>query len=448
MELYEKNEEILINKMYTGSYTDNNIGHEIINFFKSDGKDGKSYIYAMPYGGIAKKHKVRWIFLTGAKETLKINDDVYPVLEVLALRKVKKQIFNKGDFHKRKKDENEEHYEKFMEKWKQYSQKQKELDIKYGGVEISKIFDDNEGNDTAIYVTFEVGDDIFIPSNNMYLVGTKGKKAIQYGKNKDGNIYIPINKKEIPSSSCKSFIEDNEDIDIVTRIIKNERYWEKASAQNVSIEENNTQEEESIFEIMGKQNDEISYSNMLYYFFNKQNMFNEFIKYINESSIIDDYNLEKEKYIKVDEKIGRMDIVAYGKENIVIIENKIKSNLNGKQKNGISQITKYYEALKEKEKREKKRTIKMLIFVPNYKKKIIENELQKEEKACIDIKEKWKIVTYKELYDFFKTTNYNKKDYKYKEFLKAIQIHTYDSYSKKIEEEMLKRFKSKIAVVK
>lgn len=441
MELYEKNGEILINKMYTGSYTDNNIGHEIINFFKADGKDGKSYIYAMPYGGIAKKHKVKWIFLTGAKEMLKINKDVYPVIEVLALRKVKKQIFDKGDFHKKKKDE--KHYEEFIKKWKQYSQEQKKLDIKYGGVEISKIFDDNEGNDTAIYVTFEVDNDILIPSNNMYLVGTKRKKAIQYGKNKDGNIYIPINKKEIPSSSCKSFIEDDKDIDIVTRIIKNENYWEKTTAKNVTVKENNMQEEESIFEIMGKQNDELSYSNMLYYFFSKPNIFNEFIKYIDESSIIDEYNLEKEKYVKSDEKIGRIDIVAYGKENIVIMENKIKSNLNGKQKNGISQITKYYKALEKK-----KKAIKILIFVPNYKKKTIENELQKEEKSCVDIKEKWKIVTYKELYDFFKIINYNQQDYKYKEFLKAIQIHTYDSYSKKIEEEMLKKFKSKIAVIK
>ena len=50
-----------------------------------------------------------------------------------------------------------------------------------------------------------------------------------------------------------------------------------------------------------------------------------------------------------------MDLVAYGHDNIIIIENKIKSNLNGKQSDNTTQITTYYEAIK----KEKKNYLKM-----------------------------------------------------------------------------------------
>lgn len=46
---------ILINIMYTGDYTNENIGHEIINLYKTD--NGENYIYISPYG---KMHKDRY----------------------------------------------------------------------------------------------------------------------------------------------------------------------------------------------------------------------------------------------------------------------------------------------------------------------------------------------------------------------------------------------------
>lgn len=48
--------EILLNKMHTGSFTTTaiDIGHEIINFFKTD--DGENYVYVVPYGEMAKEH--------------------------------------------------------------------------------------------------------------------------------------------------------------------------------------------------------------------------------------------------------------------------------------------------------------------------------------------------------------------------------------------------------
>ena len=46
-----KPDTILINTMYTGKYTNENIGHEIINLYKTD--KGENYIYISPYGTLA-----------------------------------------------------------------------------------------------------------------------------------------------------------------------------------------------------------------------------------------------------------------------------------------------------------------------------------------------------------------------------------------------------------
>ncbi len=46
----EIGEEILIVKMYVGDFNNENIGHEIINFFKTD--DNEEYIYVPAYGGM------------------------------------------------------------------------------------------------------------------------------------------------------------------------------------------------------------------------------------------------------------------------------------------------------------------------------------------------------------------------------------------------------------
>ena len=62
--------EILLNKMYTGSFTTTayDIGHEIINFFKTD--KGENYVYVLPYGGMGVEHndQISHILFTGAQK--------------------------------------------------------------------------------------------------------------------------------------------------------------------------------------------------------------------------------------------------------------------------------------------------------------------------------------------------------------------------------------------
>ena len=466
----EKNEknEILINKMYTGRYLKDNVGHEVINFYKND--NGDCYVYVMPYGGISKNHvsNVKWIFLTGAKETIKIKNRYYSALEILALREVesialKNEIL--GDFRKKQKNEKKEHYKKFCEKWEKEHKAQIKKNIKYDGVEVGKIFKDNQGDSTSIYVTYKVKNEIRRPKKKMYFVKTSDNKKI---KETDA-IYIPIESKELPGSSCKSYIipekeesKNNKnkisDYEAVKDYI-DDKYWVKSEAKKVQeIDKSEYEKESCFFEKMGKENDETAYTNMLYYFFNKDKIFNDFIKFVNKNNKIklekdDNYIIQKEKFVlykdnkEKKKKRGRMDLVAYGHDNIIIIENKIKSNLNGKQSDNTTQITTYYEAIKKREKElfkneeiNKERTIKILILVPNYKKREIEKEIQNEAKEIS--KDIIEIVTYEELYNFFNSIK--KKENDLEEFIKALKLHTYESFREKFEEETLRKFKMKI----
>ena len=100
----KENGVILINRMCTGTYTINNIGHEIINYFKAN--DGMVYIYISPYGSMSSKHdnKIDTILLTSSLSNHKIEiiakiDN--PKQEILFKEVEKYKKKNKKDYLKK-----------------------------------------------------------------------------------------------------------------------------------------------------------------------------------------------------------------------------------------------------------------------------------------------------------------------------------------------------------
>ena len=150
----------------------------------------------------------------------------------------------------------------------------------------------------------------------------------------------------------------------------------------------------------------------------RKEFFEEFKKWLkNEKNLIIDDDLEKLKS-KFSQK-GRMDLWAINDEVGLIIENKIKSGLNGKDKDG-SQLQTYYNYAKKQNLKE----IIGLIFVPKYN----INEIERD-KDYIKLKDKYTIITYSNLLKFF-----SKKEYKewfkkqgdkyYEDFLLALKKQT------------------------
>ena len=94
-----KNEdkEVLINTVFTGDYTNKNIGHEIINMYKTN--KNENYIYISPWGTVAKENY----------------NKIKEVIFVRAAGKNKLEIIGKASGLKYW--GNEKINEKFKEKW-------------------------------------------------------------------------------------------------------------------------------------------------------------------------------------------------------------------------------------------------------------------------------------------------------------------------------------------
>ena len=80
---------IVLNRMFSGSYLEDNIGHEIINLYQSD--NGENYIYLSPDGNFDAKYKDRiaHVILTQDNGT---NQD-----KVVGLAEIECDVYRKGD---------------------------------------------------------------------------------------------------------------------------------------------------------------------------------------------------------------------------------------------------------------------------------------------------------------------------------------------------------------
>lgn len=446
--LKEEKNVILINKMCVGSYTINNIGHEIINYFKAN--DGNVYIYISPYGSMSKEYdnKIETILLTSALSNHKI--------EIIAkIDNPKQEIL----FKKNKKTQEGVHKEQ-VEKYK---------NVLYGGKRLDEIFINNYNNEKAIYITFKANaDDMKKPKEGThFFIINEEDYSKWYKENSDRNcIYIPI-KENIASQSLKQYFKKNKNKTSYENIKKylDDKYWENFNPEEIPENIKDGNEEINFLQLIEKEDEEQIYTNMFWYWFSRDNIFNEFLEFIKLDNLKDKYNIEKEKVIPG----GRTDIMAFGEKNIIVIENKILSGINGIEKDEEghiikTQLSKYIKGIEEKQKKgdffkkeEKKediideRKIKGLIFIPDYKIYDLENEINNikkqnsEEKECIE--KNYNIITYSKLYEFFNKENIKEKLFKdlygnkyYNDFLNSLELHKQTNISEKNKIEMKRKF--------
>lgn len=431
----EKN-VILINRMCTGTYTINNIGHEIINYFKAS--DGNVYIYILPYGSMNEKYddRIKTILLTSVLSNHRI--------EIIAKIDNPQQEIK---FKELKGKKLEKIHEQQVEKYK---------NIYYGGKTLEQIFQNNYNNRQAIHITFKTNpQNMKKPKKGKHIYITDSEEF----KDDDNCIYIKIGKK-LASSSLKQYFDeerkaDKEDYDIISKYLEKIE-WE--DFQPEKIPENFTINDDNInfLQLIEKEDEEQIYTNMMWYWLSRKGVFNKFLKYIRYNNLTDDYELLKEKVIPG----GRTDILALGNNNIIIIENKIMSGINGieKEESGNivkTQLDKYIEGIEKKQEEKKllfskkdkdNRTIKGFIFIPDYREFDFLNEIKK----CNDqniLDKYYKIIKYSELYEFFNKEEikrimfhdlYGKKYYL--DFLRAIELQKQLNISDKNKIEMKRKF--------
>ena len=327
------------------------------------------------------------------------------------------------------------------------SVKQKSLaeTISYGGVSLDGLFKNNEfaNENLNLFITFKVRDlRLFKDDQPVFLQN--------YDESKDGY----INSTNLSSTSQTTFITIDKKIEELVENLKRKPCKEKKemTLDGASLD---SKKEDSFLTIIKKEYDELVYSNMLAYFFRKSPDFltyilsnlkdkngKEIISNIDNDNVIihssvDAYRDETEDDFTVEREKKNIDILIRLKDRAVVIENKIKSSINGERHNVYgelvqTQLGKYYTYVENNYPATQDKENVYLIFTPNYN--IIDTNKFTEE-ICdgkeVKISQIYKVIYYNQLHELCKVC-LNKKYFKgldeeyYIEFVKALSKHIED----------------------
>lgn len=379
--------KIILSRMYVGKILsdDNMLGHEIINLFKAD--DGKNYIHINGKGEF--KHKY-------VDNVLLVKTVTSKTVEVIAKASNLTPIWQKS-----------------KEEWEEIQSK-----ITYDGVGLEKLFPNGH---YFLFVHYEVKNMVF-PKEKIYLTYDEKEKDSKFF------IYLPATKQssKLAANSQRNIFGDEkgkkgEAYCILSNLINDEEKWEKENKTEMISEEIEKYQEKSknfnFLKLIKREYDELAYSNMFQYMLSNN-------KTLCEKFMFEILGIKTKGYCFIGREVADIDLFIEDDNYIVVIENKIKSKINGIRHDIHSdkyqnQLEKYH-VYAEKQAKDRNKKTKYFIFSPNYNRL----DLKGLEKA-----KEYKIIKYDKLFDFF---HRNKSciakngvsDKYYDDFLSALETHT------------------------
>lgn len=403
-------EEILLNIMFTGSYLeDTNIGHEIINLFKSD--NGSNYIYVLPYGSMSNIHnnKIKTILLVKRCSS--------KILEIVAKATDLEQVIYVNKTLTKEQSVKHNEQIKYIDNH----------NITYGGLKPYEIFQKNDGNTKALYITFKAKT-VFKAAKPIYITTDKSNKECHYMKD----------ILKFPSQSPKMYIKQGtQGFKILQDIINNKTNWETTNNTpfvSNALNKTPTKEHYNFIDIIKKEYDELIFSNLFKYILDSNpDGCHKFVKNVLGINCTNDiFSIQREW--------NNIDLLLTNANHAIVIENKIKSDVNGRHDIGgdlvQSQLDKYYKIVKKTYKTQDKH---FFVFAPDY------NHINLKK---YDHSKCYTLIKYSQIVNFFETYKHIYKDTPYfKEFLYAISKHA-QSIDNSREETMRKRFADAISIIK
>lgn len=403
----------IINRLYAGDYLNgNNIGHEIINLLSDD--SGDNYIYVNQFGTInpAYNNKVKGAIL------VRMTDSIHR-LEVLGVAKIgpHSQISYKSNKLTRP--------ERLEEQNKIIDQYLAEHPVSYGGVSQSELFAKNKYR--GVY-------------ENNRLITFKAEKLLLPYLDEDKKVYLADKKCQteanyrlsdmiFSSQSLKQYVTKEthpEAYKEIIKLINDDSLWDKTRKPEKLDNIENTLKDGDTFnylDIIGKQDDENVFSNLISYFIsNDKNLLHDFCaEVLGVPDISETASVEREKSANR----SRIDIYIEDTHHAIVIENKIKSEVNSvNERHNFtgdlikSQLEDYYDYI---EKYAESRDKKYFILMPNY---------HKIDLSKYKYSEKYQKLSYSKILNFFSTHGYQNQDEKkyYDDFVKSLRRHAEEYY--------------------
>lgn len=412
--------EILINTVYNenpSAYANEgkNIVHEIINLFKAE--NNKHYIYIVSDGTIGYEHndKISNIFLTRSVGN--------KTAEIIALVRNPKQLAKKKRYLSK-----EENDKLIFEKQKEYID---EIVYDRKKIRVDKIFENNTYHnsiqDNVIYATF-AADTVLKPKKPLFL--TFNKKSIK----NDNTFFLD---RHFINQSQTYYIDDEKDVEeynFLNTIIEDKKQWEdsftRVDVDKYEKEKSETENHYNFLKLIHHEYYEPAFSNLFqHYFLKNKKVFEEFankVLNVNINTKTYDFEVKREEH--------NIDILIRDSKNIIVIENKIKSGINGVKYDDYGeivqdQLVKYHKYITEGVEHkniskddprynDKGKNTFFYIFAPNYKH--LDNSKFKEAKE-------YKVIEYSKIYDFYKTYLANGEkmfDKYFSDFVNSLFKHT------------------------
>lgn len=400
---------IVINRMYNGEYlVQDNLGHEIINLYCSD--NGNNYIYLQPLGTYAPKWLGRVELILMVRSIEKRG-----VFEILGIAEGLEEVYNPTQ--KSQQDKIQLDYIKSN-------------NVTYGGTLLSEMFMENSFQQ-SICISYKAKK-VKFPSKHLYLCYNEN----DIDTNSDN--YFIFREHNQPRQSLKQYIEpSNSNNDDNTRLrswLDNKDFWSTAQPQKVSLIDDgigSNSYKTTFFDICKVEYSELAYSNALAFFMEKYpHLVISFAKEVLKINPIIDANF------KITREENNIDLLLKSGDNWIIIENKIRSGINGLNNSGYdSQLDKYLDYVIKNRK-----NVNAYILTPNY------NDL---DYSKYDKDNKYTKLFYSQIYDFLKLQKeyIEGTDYHFCDFVDSLQRHS-QSHDNDLYYKMLDLFQKRIRKTK
>ena len=369
------NKKIVLNRMYNGDYLADNLGHEIINLYQSD--NGKNYVYLQHAGTFSEeqKGKVGYVLFVRTLPGRKM-------LEVLGKADGITDIYYPGQ----QPDEQKEYIEK--------------NNVRYAGVLLNEIFIGNEYQ--YVYLTYKA-ERVSRPVRPLYISFDKSGKDI-----------VLLTENNQAKASLKQYIDSEltpNDYAKLQQMINDDSLW-NCGIDKVEIDEIK-EKDVTYFDICGIASNELAFSNAFAFFMKRYpHLLVKFAETVLHKEFVVEFDIAREE--------ANIDLLIRGGKRIVVVENKVKSHINGLIFNRKSkeldstQLEKYYNFAVQ-EARQKQWGTSFYLLTPNY------NDI---DLSLYEAGSHYTKIYYKDVYDFCKEQIEYQNDIYFRDFVNALYPHT------------------------
>lgn len=368
--------EILINQLFAGSFLEEgeNIGHEIINLFRDDNGNNNLFV---THDGHVKGHNIEYIIFVRHVSSKK-------TVEVIGLAE---------GLHSITKAEMDQ--------------------IRYAGASLEQIFSNNiyrgEADSFSDHVTFRA-ETFRLPAHRIFITIDNNFYSAE------DTLYLDSNRKALAPQSFREYYSNELDTTAYVQLkalIANSDNWEDPKTVGKLIPDGAVQNQPlSFLEVIRKENDENVFSNLFAYYFEYSH--HSFQRFASDEELLGISDMSA-SFNVLRESNNRVDLWIESDKDIIVIENKIKSGINGITSSDYSQLNKYYEIAEGKAKKIGKQT-HYYIFAPNY---------ANFDLAQFGLENTYKVIKYSSIYTFFirESATYIA-DRAFPDFIRGLKRHT------------------------